>query len=288
MLSPRARIAAGALLFSTGGAAIKGADFAGWQVASFRSGIACLALLLLLPAARRGLGWRPALVGVAYAATLIAYVLANRLTTSANTIYLQSTAPLYLLLLGPWLLHEPVRRRDWPIIAAVFGGLALVFLGADRPSVTAPDPAKGNLIALSSGLSYALVLVGLRWLSRRDDPDGPMAAVAMGNGIAFLAALPMAWPVGHHAMISWGVIGYLGVFQIAFAYLLVTSGLRHVTALEASLLLLVETACNPIWSWVLLGEVPTRLALLGGALIIGATAIQALRPPETVTPQEAG
>jgi drug/metabolite transporter (DMT)-like permease len=279
-LSPRVRIVLAAILFSTGGAAIKAADFGPWQIASFRSGVAGLALLLLVPRARREFGWKTALVGVAYAVTLISFVLANRLTTSANTIYLQSTAPLYLLLLGPWLLKEPIRRRDLPIILAVVGGLALVFLGADRPSVTAPDPARGNLFALVSGVTYALLICGLRWLGRdHANDDRGIAAVILGNFIAFFAALAMALPLGPHSVAGWGVILYLGVFQIAGAYLLVTKGLRQVRALEASLLLLAETALNPVWSWLLLHEVPTPLALAGGALIIVATILQAARNP---------
>ena len=108
----RLQLVFAALLFSTGGAAIKASTLSGWQVASFRSGVAALTLLLLVPAARRGWGWRPALVGVAYAATLILFVTANKLTTSANTIFLQATSPVYLLLLGPLFLKEPVRRSD--------------------------------------------------------------------------------------------------------------------------------------------------------------------------------
>ncbi|MGH7523745.1 MAG: EamA family transporter, partial [Gemmatimonadales bacterium] len=133
-MSPRIRIALAALLFSTGGAAIKAADFTSWQIASLRSGVAAITLFLLVPAARRGIDWRSALVGTAYAATLVLFVLANRLTTSANTIYLQSTAPLYVLLLAPLLLSERIRRRDLPVIFAVLGGLALVLLGANPPS----------------------------------------------------------------------------------------------------------------------------------------------------------
>lgn len=281
-LSPRLRIALAALLFSTGGAAIKAADFGAWQVASFRSGVAALTLLLLIPTAWRGFGWKPLLVGVAYAATLVSFVLANRLTTSANTIYLQSTAPLYLLLLGPWLLREPIRRRDLPILLAVLSGLVLVFIGVDTPSTTAPDPARGNLLAVVSGVSYALMLCGLRWLGRDGDAGGRgIAAVILGNVIACVTTLPMAFPLGAHPLGAWGVIAYLGIFQIAGAYLLVTTGIRSVPALEVSLLLLVETACNPVWSWWLLHEVPSALALTGGGLIIGATMLQTLRPAES-------
>jgi DME family drug/metabolite transporter len=281
-MSPRIRIALAALLFSTGGAAIKAADFGPWQVASFRSGVAAITLLLLVPNARRGFGWKPALVGVAYAATLILFVLANRLTTSANTIYLQSTAPLYVLLFAPLLLHERIRRRDVPIIAAVLGGLVMVLLAGNTPSVTAPDPVRGNVLAAMSGLSYALLLCGLRWLGRDGDQDRAISAVVLGNGIAFVAALPMALPLGPHPATAWGIILYLGVFQIAGAYLLVTTALRHVPAIEASLMLLVETAFNPLWAWLLLGEIPAALVLMGGGLIVGATILQSVRAPGIV------
>src|SRR5579872_2166675 len=111
-LKSRLLIITAALLFSTGGAAIKAATLTGWQIACSRSAVAAVVLLVALPEARRGWTWRMIPVSMAYAATLITFVLANRLTTSADAIFLQSTAPLYLLLLGPWLLHEPIRRAD--------------------------------------------------------------------------------------------------------------------------------------------------------------------------------
>ena len=121
----RAQLVAAALLFSTGGAAIKWVDFGAMQIAGLRSGIAAFALLLLLPAARRGWSWRTAVVAVGYAATLVLFVVANRLTTAANTIFLQSTAPLYLLLLGPWLLKEPIHRRDFAFMLLEKGNVAV-------------------------------------------------------------------------------------------------------------------------------------------------------------------
>ncbi|MGH7582852.1 MAG: DMT family transporter [Gemmatimonadales bacterium] len=281
-LGPRLRVAIAAVLFSTGGAAIKSATFSAWQIASLRSGVAAIIILILAPRALRGIGWRPALVGVAYATTLVLFVLANRLTTSANTIYLQSTAPLYVVLLAPWLLHERIRRRDVPILVALLGGLILVFLGADRPTATATDPARGNFLAALSGVTYALLLCGLRWLGSERDVDRGIAAVMLGNVIACLAALPMAMPIGRHSGTAWAGVLYLGAFQIGVAYLLVASALRYLPAIEASLMLLVETALNPFWVWVLLGEIPTVFALMGGALIVGATIVQAVRAPSAV------
>lgn len=274
---PRARLqlAAAAMLFSTGGAAIKAAEFTGWQTASFRSGVAALAILLLMPAARRGWSTRTVLVGFAYAACLTLFVLANRLTTAANTIFLQSTAPLYLLFLGPWLLKEPIRRQDVAFMAAVGLGLALFFVSAEAPMATAPDPVKGNILALVSGFFWALTVCGLRWLGASGGEYGsPVAAVVSGNLTAFLVALPMALPLGSHGPVDWAVVIYLGVFQIALAYVLVTSALRHIPALDASLILLIEPVLNPVWAWLFQGERPGAWALLGGAVILGATTLK--------------
>jgi drug/metabolite transporter (DMT)-like permease len=263
------------MLFSTGGAAIKAADFTGWQTASLRSGIAAVAILLITPAARRGWSVRAVLVGFAYAACLTLFVLANRLTTAANTIFLQSTAPLYLLFLSPWLLKEPIRRQDLGFMAAVGFGLALFFVSADAPLATAPDPMRGNILALVSGFCWALTVCGLRWLGGGDRGHGSaMAAVVSGNITAFLVALPMALPLGTHSAVDWTVVIYLGVFQIAVAYVLVTSGLRHIPALEASLILLIEPVLNPVWAWMFQGERPGAWALVGGAIILGATTVK--------------
>jgi len=271
----RLQLVFAALLFSTGGAAIKASTLSGWQVASFRSGVAAVTLLLLVPATRRGWGWRPALVGVAYAATLILFVTANKLTTSANTIFLQATSPVYLLLLGPLVLKEPVRPRDFWVVAAVLAGLVLFFVGNEAPVVTAPDPARGNLLALLSGFCFAVTIAGLRWLSRGTEDTG-LATVAIGNLIAFFWGLPFALPVTSAAPMDWGVILYLGAIQIGLAYACLTRGLRQVPALEASLLLMVEPVLNPVWAWLVHGERPSHWALLGGALIIGATTAQAV------------
>jgi drug/metabolite transporter (DMT)-like permease len=284
----RWQLATAAALFSTGGAAIKAADFTGWQTAGLRSGIAALAIVLLTPAARRGWTTRAVLVGFAYAACLTLFVLANRLTTAANTIYLQSTAPLYLLVLSPWLLKEPIRRQDLGLMAAVGLGLALFFVSAETPVATAPDPTRGNILALISGFCWALTVCGLRWLGSGDGNRGSAAAaVVSGNITAFLVAIPMALPLGSHSVGDWAVVVYLGVFQIAVAYVFVTSALKHVPALEASLILLIEPVLNPVWAWLFQGERPGAWAVLGGAIIVGSTVLKGwldARSQRVVTP----
>ncbi|MBK6779993.1 MAG: DMT family transporter [Gemmatimonadetes bacterium] len=278
-MTPRSRarleILCVAFLFSTGGAAIKAVTFSSWQVASLRSGVAALAVWLFLPAARRlrrGQLAGTLLVAVAYAATLVLFVLANRLTTAANTIFLQSTAPLYILLLGPWLLKEPLHRRDLGFMAAVAVGMAFFFLGRQTTFATAPDPVKGNVLALASGVTYAAMLIGLRWMGTRG--GSPASAVVLGNLIAFAVALPAALPLGGAAPRDWAIILYLGIFQIGLAYALLTRAIPHVPALETSLLLFLEPALNPLLAWAVHGEYPGPWALVGGVLIMAATGVK--------------
>ena len=275
-LGDRLLLVTAAVLFSTGGVAVKAASLTGWQMASCRSGVAAVALLAALPETRRGWNWRIVPVAAVYAATLVFFVVANRLTTAVDAIFLQSTAPLYLLLLGPLLLGEPIRRGDLLFMAPVAVGLAMFFVGAEPAVRTAPDPARGNLFAAASGLSYALALAGLRWLGRRE-PDSGMAAVAMGNVLACLAALPLALPMHSVSRADAAVALYLGVVQIGVAYWCVTRAMRRVKALEANLLLLLEPALNPIWVWLVHGERPGPWAASGGAIILLATLANTLR-----------
>jgi DME family drug/metabolite transporter len=279
---PRLEILAAALLFSTAGAAIKAVSLTSWQIASFRSGIATLAVLVLLPGSRSGLTWRAALVGIFYAATMILFVTANRMTTAANAIFLQATAPLYLLAAAPWILDERPSRRDIAFMGVLALGMSLFFVGIDAPKVTAPAPMLGNLLSAASALCWAFTVLGIRWLGsspRAPNSTGPshesMAAVLFGNLFAFLACLPFALPVGPAPAVDWIILAYLGVFQIGLAYMFLTRGMAHVPALEASLLLLLEDAANPIWVWLFHGEVPGVWALAGGGIIMTATAVKA-------------
>jgi drug/metabolite transporter, DME family len=101
-----------------------------------------------------------------------------------------------------------------------------------------------------------------------------VATVVAGNTIAFLIALPAALPVASARAQDWWTVGYLGVFQIGLAYLFLSAAIRHLRALEASLLLLVEPALNPVFAWLAHDERPSRWALVGGVLIIGATTLR--------------
>jgi drug/metabolite transporter (DMT)-like permease len=279
-LLPRVQIALAALLFSTGGAVVKSTSLTSWQVASFRSGIAALVLFLALPQWRRFWAPRSMLVGLAYAATMILYVTGNKLTTAANTIFLQATAPMYLLLLGPLLLGEKIRPRDLSYTAAMAIGMVLLFVGVEPPIQTAPDPVRGNVVGAFCGLSWALTILGLRWLGRAADgsdaSDEAGGAVVAGNLLAFLICLPMVFPIERAAAVDWFAVSYLGVLQIGVAYIAMTRGMRHVPALEAALLLLLEPVMAAIWAWLVHGEQPGAWSLTGCLVILVASAASVL------------
>ena len=269
----------GALLFSTGGVAIKAATLTGWQLSCFRSLAAAVVLLIFLPSARRGWSWRSVVVAIPYAATFTLYTLANKYTTAANAIFLQDTAPFYILILGPLLLGERTRLRDLSFMAALLIGLGLIFASTREATLYASDPRLGDSLAVVSGLTWALTLLGLRWIAVRAEnhDDEPAAAVVAGCLVASLFAALFAFPVENGNVGNWLIVAYLGVVQIALAYVFITAGIRHVRALEVSLLLLVEPVLSPVWVWLLLAESPAALAVLGGAIVIGATAVHAVR-----------
>ena len=269
-MSPRSKIILAAVLFSSGGAAIKWCSFGAWQLAACRAALAMLTILILLPEARRGWSWRTIVVGFAYAATTLLYVQANKHTTAASTIFLQSTSPLFILLLAPLLLGEHATRRDIMQMAVMGAGLGLFFLGMDRPSATAPNPALGNVLAAICAVTWAFTVMGYRWLAARG--ASVAAAAVSGNLTAGIFALLMAQPLSAGRPADWAVVVFLGVCQLGIPYLFLARAVPQVRALEVGLFLLIEPVLNLIWAWLVHGETPGPATLVGGAVILGATA----------------
>ena len=274
----RLQILAAAALFSTGGAVVKAIDLDGWQVAGLRSGIAAVFLLIAAPSARRGWSLRTIPVSLTFGSTMLLFVLANKLTTAANTIFLQSTSPLYLLLLSPWLLKEHLRRREMVILALIAVGMVFFLFGTESPQATAAAPSHGNWLAAGAGLAWALTMIGLRWLARdgSERPGGSMPAVVLGNVVVLVMCLSAVRGIGTMDVEDGLFLGFLGIVQIGVAYMFLTAGMRSVPVVEASLLLLAEPVLSPLWSWTLHGEQVGTWALLGGGLILAATAAPSL------------
>ncbi len=269
----RAYLTLAALLFSTGGTAIKLSTFSSWQIAGMRSGIAALFLAAMMPAWRR-FGGRALLVGSAYGATMILFVAANTLTSASSAIFLQSTAPIYVLVLAPLLLREPLGRSDLAVALILAAGAALILLAGESAVETAPSPGDGNLIAALSGVTWALTVMGLRWLSRVS-PGSAGSAVILGNGLAVLFCLPFALPLRGAAPMDWAIVAYLGVVQIGFAYICLIRGVAGTRAFVAALFLLIEPVASTFLAWGIHGEIPGRAAALGSGVIALGLVLQA-------------
>lgn len=282
-MKARWQLVLAAVCFSTAGAVIKSSTFGAWQIAAFRALVAMFAIILLIPEARRSWSWRVALVGVAYAAAGLLFVFANKLTTAANTVFLQATNPLFVVALAPLLLGERVRTADLRFMVVLGAGLALLFVGGNRPFATAPDPALGNLLAAGSAVSWAFTVTGYRWLARGGGAHGPVAsAAACGNLLVFLVSLPFAWPLATGRPGDWLAVAFLGAFQLGLAYVFLSRAITRVPALEASLFLLVEPVLSPVWAWLAHGEAPGPLAVIGGVVILAATAVKSWSDTQVV------
>lgn len=257
-----------ALLWSTAGAAMKVCQLSGWQIAGGRSLIAGLFLFLAVREARRLPNLVVLATAVAYAATVTLFAVANKLTTAANAIFIQSTAPLWVVLLSPRLLGERPSRAELLTIPVYAVGLFCFFLDD-----LSPGQMLGNWVALGAGLAFATCIIGLRAIKDR----GPSALV-YGNWMSALVTAPLWLLEPTPAPADLLVLVYLGVFQLGLAYLCFARGVARTPALEASLLVLLEPVLNPIWTFLLAGERPGRWALIGGGIVLGATLWRTLSP----------
>jgi len=280
----RLQLVLAALCFSTAGAAIKWCAFGPSQIAAIRALVAMLAILVLIPESRHRWSWRVGLVGVGYAAAGLLFVFANKLTTAANTVFLQATNPLFVVALAPWLLKERVQAADLAFMGVLTVGLTLLFVGGQRHFATAPEPVVGNVLAAGSAVAWAFTVTGYRWLARqRGAGHGPIAAAAAcGNLIVFLVCVPGALPFAAGRASDWVIVIYLGVFQLGLAYVFLSRAIAQVPALEASLFLLVEPVLSPVWAWLAHGETPGPLAAIGGIVILTATALKSWRDTAVV------
>jgi DME family drug/metabolite transporter len=256
-------IAIAALLWSTGGIGIKVLADSALKVAFYRSLFAAIALFLLF---RRRARWRstPAFVLaiISYGACLPAFVVATKWTTAANAIFLQYAGVVWVLLFSPLVVREPMRSRDVIAIVVAMSGMALFFVGKFEARGMA-----GNAMALLSSVFFAALILALR-----REHDAAESAITWGNAALALALLPA---VGRDLALtpkSLAVLLFLGLFQIAFAYVLFVRGLKYVTATQASLTGMLEPVSNPIWVLLFLGERPTGFAIVGAIIVLSAIA----------------
>ena len=253
-------LAVTAILWSLGGLLIKSVDANPLAIAGTRSAIAAVMLLLVLKKPK--FTWSFAQLGaaLAYAATTTLFVTATKTTTAANAIFLQSTAPIYVALLSAWLLKERIKLLDWITVFIVMGGMVLFFL--DNLS---PTGILGNVIAAASGVSFAFFAIFMRM-----QKDGsPLESIFLGNLITAAIGLPFL-PRSVPNTTGWICLVILGVVQLGLPYILYSMAIKHVTALEAILIPVIEPLLNPVWVFLILGESPGPLAFIGGLIVLAA------------------
>ena len=270
-----------AILWSTGGVFSKGVvvgDAAGSAAPLVVQGLVTaggrslvVVVVLLVFVHRRlhlHLSWPVCLGALALALNFLCYNLALRYTTAANVLFLQYTAPLFVVLLGWWLLREKPHRLDGVVLAVVFGGLALFFVGK-----LGLGGAAGNLLGLASGFLFGCFFV----FSRQVAGGNPIEMVILANLLTVLMTLPW-WFSAHPTAGSWGLLLAMGTFQTALPYLLYAAAIRKVTAVEASLIAVIEPLLAPVWTFVLPPhEVPSPWALLGGAIVLAAVTTRGIQ-----------
>ena len=265
-LSPlrgRLLVVAAALLWSTGGLAIKLVPLPALGVAFWRSLVSAIFLVVVFRPARAR--WRHASIATSliYALMILSFVSATKMTTAANAIFLQYTGPLYVLAFAPFLLKERFRHVDAAAMAVALAGMSLFFVGRLDPGALT-----GNLVAVVAGFFFGLVIL----LLRRDAAGDAIPSVIAGNFLAAALAFPFAR--GHLALGGRGIllVLFLGIVQLGISYVLFVRGLTVVPAAEASLLGMLEPMFNPLWAFLGLGEKPSAWALLGGAIVLCAVA----------------
>lgn len=270
-VSPLLFVLAAAVLWSTGGLFIKWTSLSGLELSFGRSLLAAITVAIFTRHEGFGLNKVTALASVLYAALLLLFVLATKETTAANAIFLQYTAPVYLLILEPLIYKEKFRKRDLIVVTVCVIGMSLFFVGKLRP-----QDVTGNLLALASGFCFACYFLLLRHSTSRS--VNRASSVIYGNLLLVLVAAPAglrAVPqMNVHDALS---VLYLGVVQIGLAYTLFTVAMaRGVRSLDAGIVGYVEPVLNPVWVYLVLGERPSSWALVGGAIIVIAVVCHTL------------
>jgi drug/metabolite transporter (DMT)-like permease len=255
-----AAIAGCALLWSSAGLFIKIVSWNPFAIAGVRSFIGAIVILAVIRKPRFTWSFAQIAGAVCYAACMIGFVSANKLTTSANAILLQYTAPLWVAAFGWIFLKEKAGVVDWVTIAVVLGGMVLFFM--DRLSLSG---MQGNVIAIASGVFFGGAMVAFR----AQKEGSPRESILLSHAITVLVSIPFLWQ-GGPTLAGWGGLAFLGVFQMGMSSLLLSYGVKRVTALQSVLTAVLEPIFNPIWVFLVLGELPGPRALIGGAIILVA------------------
>lgn len=270
------------VLWSTSGFLIKLLPWNALAISGARSAIAAVVFWTYLR--HPNFTWSGAQIGgaIALVLTQTLFISATQLTTAANAIFLQYSAPVFVALFGWWYLGERVRVADWLAMLAIFGGMFLFLVDGFSGSGLI-----GSLMAVLAGISMAWLILFLR----KQKDGSPLETVLLGNVIAALIGLPfILWETGTGTSLGWNeiaILGFLGLFQLGIPFILYSQAIRVLTAVESVLILTLEPILNPLWVFIVIDERPGPLAMLGGAIVLVAVALSALHTAnqERLAPQ---
>ena len=259
-------LAFAAILWSTSGLFVKILD---WQPISILAGRSIFASIVFLIYLRRiptrFSMWQLLAAGM-FILTQFLFVTSTKMTTAANAIFLQYTAPNYIVLLAFWFLREKPSRTDWVSMLIIFIGLTLFF--ADKLST---DGFYGNLLAILSGVTSAVMMVAFRAQKNGNPAESNLIAFLLTATLGFPFVLKETWTIT-----NWSILAFLGVFQIGLAFIFFTQGIKHIPALEANLIGTLEPVLNPIWVFLFYGESMGAFALIGGLVVLGGVTLSAI------------
>ena len=275
------------VMWILGGVLFKLTDITGFEANLGRCVFAAVTMLLLTKFRAARADRFTILASLFYVGALSFFAVANKMTTAANAIFLQYTAPIYILLFAPLILGEKFKLRDLWTVLFCLAGMALFFIDSPDATSKAADPFLGNILALASGVALGGYILLLRHPKARN--QHPAASGFYGNVISIFVMIPFIYPEPSvWSGLDLFAVAALGIVQIGLAYYLFTGGVaRGVRSLDASIIGFVEPLLNPIWVVILIGERPSFWALIGGAVIIVTVAVHTIlsnreeRPPKS-------
>lgn len=256
-----------ALLWSSGGLFVKLISLNAMQLSFFRCLIAALVFAIIFRKNLLKVNSFTFINAIFYAVVLTTFVIATKMTTAANAIFLQSTAPIYVLIFEPLINKTKYEKINFITISVCVIGMVLFFIGDLSPGETV-----GNFIALLSGLAFAAFFLGMK----KNDKEYQQSSIFYGNILVALICIPFLFEMESLSFQDFWMVSFLGIFQIAFAYAIFTYGLKRIVAVEASIISMLEPVLNPLWVMIGYGEIPSTSALIGGGIIILAITVRTI------------
>jgi DME family drug/metabolite transporter len=262
-----------ALLWSSSGLFIKILSLDALQISFYRSGIAAVTVFIIsaLRSKKKSQSLKiqfdkiSLLSAVFYAGILIFFVVATKMTTAANAIFLQFTAPVYLLALEPVFLKTKFEPKNLITIAITICGMVLFFFGRlELGSIY------GNLFAIVSGICFAVFSLLLRKQRIENKTENTLGSTIMGNALVAVIAFFFIFPNFALSGSETLILLYMGIFQIGISYVIFNVGIKYVSATESMIIATMEAIFNPIWVFFGIGETPSVYAIAGGLIIFSA------------------